>query len=95
MNININIAPELVERLTFALERLANAAERIAGPIIPIEEPKPFDPTLWMESSNALSRQIEEEDRQEAIGYGPTYQSEIEERARTAQRPPNGLDPNA
>ena len=81
MNININIAPELVERLVFALERLASAAERIAGPIVPIEEPKPFDPTLWMESSNALSRQIEEEDRQEAAGFGPSYQRDLERQA--------------
>ena len=90
MNITVNLPIELFERLASALESIARSADRIAGPVITSEAPKPFDPTLWMESSNALSRQIEEEERQETAGFGPSYQRDIESQAARAQRPPNG-----
>ena len=87
MNINLNIPPTSLERLLSALERIATATERIAGPVIEQHvETKPFAPELWGTSSNAQSRQIEEEDRWEAAGYGAEYQSKLESVISAANR---------
>ena len=81
MNITLNIPEGFLAEFMDCMRRITMAAERIAGPPIVLDEPKPFSSSDWMESSNAYSRQIEEEERQEALGYGPSYQDEIVEQA--------------
>lgn len=80
MNINLNIPIDLVERIAKALERIAYATERSAPPDIQMEV-KPYSPDLWGYSSNAQSRQFEEEDRRTAQGFGPAYELDLEARA--------------
>lgn len=84
MNINLNIPIELVERIAKALEQIAYSAARIAGPDIKIEV-KPYPVEMWGSSSNAQSRQIEEEERREATGFGPSYERDLEARAGIAR----------
>ena len=76
--LNITLPESFLTRYLSAIERLATAAERIAGPVVVPAPPEPFAPTLWMESSNAQSRQVELEEAQEVAGFGHSYQTEIE-----------------
>jgi hypothetical protein len=77
MNITLNISPENIERLITAVERVATAAEHLAFPM-QVVEPKPYPATDWMESSNAQSRAVEEEERREEQGFGPAYERKLE-----------------
>lgn len=93
MNINITLPESFLTRYLSAIERLATAAERIAGPVTVPAPPEPFSPTLWMESSNAQSREIEIEEAQEASGFGHSYQAEIERFAPAHRRAPDSSNP--
>jgi hypothetical protein len=88
VNITLNLPVEFLERLMFHVERIANAVERIAGPMVEYPPPKPYPATMWGTTSNAESIRIEEEERQEATGYGPSYQREIVARAAEARVKP-------
>ena len=93
MNITLNVPESFLAEFMDCMRRIMMAAERVAGPPIVLDEPRPFAPTDWMESSNAYSRQIEEEESQEALGYGPSYQAEIVEQA--SRRHSDSLDQSA
>ena len=90
MNINLTLPEGSIERLVSALERIASAAERIAGPPLPATEPQPFDRSLWGYSDNATSRQVEQDERREATGYGPDYERAIEYAAFGPPGQPDG-----
>ena len=94
MNINLNIPIALVERIATALERLALATERIAGPIIEPTQPQPFSPDYWGTSSTAQSLQTEEEDRWAAKGYDAEYQQRFVSALSDANRIRNSADAN-
>lgn len=93
VNINVTIPAELLERFMFHVERIANAVERLAGPVIPAEPPKPYPSTMWGYTSNAESIRIEEEERLEATGYGRSYQRDLIARAATVRAEPQ-TDPS-
>lgn len=84
MNINITLPESFLSRYLSAIERLASAAERIAGPPVDPEvvakqaEFKPYPPSMWETMTNAKLLSIEEEERQEALGYGSAYQQQFE-----------------
>lgn len=86
MNITLNIPAASFERLLNAIERVAIAAERLAGPVIEPIEPKPFSPDYWGTSSNVQSIQIEEEDHWAAAGYGKEYREKFEAQLSDANR---------
>jgi hypothetical protein len=88
VNITVNLPEAFLTKLMFHVERIATAVERIAGPEIRIEPPKPYPATMWGTTSNAESIRIEEEERQEATGYGPSYQREIVAKAAAARAKP-------
>ena len=90
MNINLTLPEGSIERLVSALERIALAAEKLAGPMIDYEAPKPFDRSLWGYSDNATSRQVEQDERREATGYGPDYERAIEYAAFGPPDQPDG-----
>lgn len=88
MNINLNVPVSLMERIAMALEKIAWHAERLVPPEISLD-PRPYPSTDWMESSNALSREIEAEEAREAEGFGPEYERELESAVFNA---PNSSD---
>jgi len=76
--LNITLPSDVVERLVLALERIADAVELIAGPVVPEPSFTPYPALDWQESSNAQSRAVEEEERREAQGFGPEYERKLE-----------------
>ena len=87
MELHLNIAPELVERIASALERIEQHLSALIPTIRGNEQDAPYGAEFFSRATDAEARKQEQADYFESIGHGEEYRKWIETQAVASQAP--------